>query len=438
MVARIHNENIALNQALWEFQNDKNIDVVIRRASRNGVTYWIYSDDREKTKEDVNTALSTNKAGRLSEKMTNDSSMPAIICTQKGNFKLTFIFKPKKGGMSQTTLNSSVTELYPCIAFMNGINPMGKTPVQFYTAVKAANQQYDKSQGGPYINDRDAIAGSEFVEKGDPHNNSMLTTKVKNAMNITRWLFFYNKRHPKVQAVYWGYRAKPPGVANNHPGDIFIKNANGALLGISLKAGGAKTDEPKLNTYVKPIFDYFGETKKYNAIKDKLWPQYMQIPGIDESDKSKWGNKDLAMKTYEFEKTHEKEYNELYDKNLEIIKSELISLFNSDSEKAKKYIAQNIAHLKLDPPLILIKATESVASRDKSGNLLTTNLSAAKKIQASLPTGGTKSKQAFQIRLYDGETLQLDFTTRTNKVGAMHKMGQFSNLAVKFNKVKKA
>ena len=241
------------------------------------MTYWIYSEDREQTRGEVFKSLSDNQVGTLSDKMTNDSSMPAIICQQRDGFKLTFIFKPKKGGMSQTTLNSSVTELYPCIAFMNGISPMGKTPVQFYNAVKAANQQYNKKQGGPYINDRDAKAGSEFVEKGDPHNNSMLTTKVKNAMNITRWLFFYNKRHDGVQAVYWGYRAKPRGVANNHPGDIFIKNANGSLLGISLKAGGAKTDEPKLNTYVKPIFDYFGETTKYNAIKDKLWPQWVSF-----------------------------------------------------------------------------------------------------------------------------------------------------------------
>ena len=56
-----------------------------------------------------------------------------------------------------------------------------------------------------------------------------------------------------------------------------------------------------------------------------------------------------------------------------------------------------------------------------------------RKITAQPPRG--KSKQGWNIHLSDGSKLKLDFTTRTNKVGAMHKMGQFQNLAVKFNKV---
>ena len=103
------NETLALNAALWEFQNNKSMDVVVRRANKNGVTYWIYSEDREQTRGEVFNSLSDNQVGTLSDKMTNDSSMPAIICQQRDGFKLTFIFKPKKGGMSQTTLNSSVT-----------------------------------------------------------------------------------------------------------------------------------------------------------------------------------------------------------------------------------------------------------------------------------------------------------------------------------------
>ena len=44
-------------------------------------------------------------------------------------------------------------------------------------------------------------------------------------------------------------------------------------------------------------------------------------------------------------------------------------------------------------------------------------------------------KQDFNIVLSDGSVMSMAFTTRTNKVGAMHKMGQFQNLAVKFNKI---
>ena len=42
------------------------------------------------------------------------------------------------------------------------------------------------------------------------------------------------------------------------------------MLGVSLKAGGATTDEPKLNTYVKPIYDFYGKSREYDQLKEKL------------------------------------------------------------------------------------------------------------------------------------------------------------------------
>ena len=49
--------------------------------------------------------------------------------------------------------------------------------------------------------------------------------------------------------------------------------------------------------------------------------------------------------------------------------------------------------------------------------------------------GSEGGKQAFEVELHDGTKVKMYFTARTNKVGANHKMGQFTNLAVKFNKV---
>jgi len=431
-MAKFVNETLALNAALMQFQSDKNIDVVVRSASARQVKYFIYSPDREKTRGDVIQSLKTNKVGKVTSVQDNASSMESTLCTQKDGVKYFFIYKPTKGGMSQTTLNSSVTELFPCIAFNNNISPTLSVD-KFYQAVMKANP----SKGGCYLNDKDAKAGYNFIQKADPRDNTTLQTKVTNAKNITRWLLAHNRYHP-IEEAYWGYRAKPKGVPSNHPGDIFIKyKDSGDLLGISLKAGGAKTDEPKLNTYVKPIFDFFNKSNDYEKIKDKLWPQYMQIPGITESDKKFWGKNNLALKTFQFEKQNEDEYNRLYDINLGIIREELINLFNKYPKEAKKWMEQNIANIGFDVPVILVKATDRSAGMDKSGDLLTTALTAADKINAGLPKQGT-SKQAFQIILSDGMKVQLDFSTRTNKVGAMHKLGQFTNLAVKFNKVKKA
>jgi hypothetical protein len=58
-------------------------------------------------------------------------------------------------------------------------------------------------------------------------------------------------------------------------------------------------------------------------------------------------------------------------------------------------------------------------------------LSAVTSVRASVGSG----KQDFNIELSDGSVMSMAFTTRTNKVGAMHKLGQFQNLAVKFNKI---
>ena len=97
---------------------------------------------------------------------------------------------------------------------------------------------------------------------------------------------------------------------------------------------------------------------------------------------------------------------------------------------------EKVAQQQQDVPVVVVKATEVRARRDKATDLLVEALTSVTKISAQLVTTG-KSKQAWNIKLSDGSHLTLDFTTRTNKVGAQHKLGQFTNLAVKFNKVKK-
>ena len=335
---------------------------------------------------------------------------------------LTFIYKPRKGGMSMTTLNSSMTELFPCIAFMNGINP-NLSVRDFYQAIREANN----SSAAYYLTSQDAVAGKKFIDQAE---NGSFQTKVTNAKNITKWLRSHNAKHPIAQC-YWGYRAKPSGVDGSHPGDIFIQYRNGGMLGISLKAGTAKSAEPKLNTYVKPIFDFFGEQSAYNAIKDKLWPNYESIEGIEASDKAFWGTSRLALKTFEFEQQNEAEYNRLYDSNLSIVRQELINLFNGNFVMAKKYITQKIAYSGFRTPAITVKATETDASLDNTNEKLSAALTAVTSVRAQAGSG----KQDFNIVLSDGSVMSMAFTTRTNKVGAMHKMGQFQNLAVKFNKI---
>ena len=418
-MARTADEVLELNQILQEI-NIPDRDVSVKGATSKQVTYVVKSDDRDGTKSDVEGLIS--KIGRVYEEQRSVSSIPVSCVRMSDGTVLTFIYKPRTGGMSMTTLNSSITELFPCIAFMNGISP-NLSVRDFYQQIRSANS----SGAAYYLSSKDATSGKQFIDQAE---NGSFQTKVTNAKNITKWLQAHNAQHPIAQ-VYWGYRAKPPGVEGSHPGDIFVKYRNGGMLGISLKAGTAKSAEPKLNTYVKPIFDFFGKSGEYNAIKDKLWPNYEQIEGIEASDKAFWGTQRLALKTFEFEQENEAEYNRLYDSNLSIIRDELINLFNNNFTTAKKYITQKIAYSGFATPAITVKATETDARLDNTNEKLSAALTSVTSLRAQVGSG----KQDFNIILSDGSVMSMAFTTRTNKVGASHKLGQFQNLAVKFNKI---
>ena len=418
-MARTADEVLELNQILQEI-NIPDRDVSVKGATSKQVTYVVKSDDRDGTKSDVEGLIS--RIGRVYEEQRSVSSIPVSCVRMSDGTVLTFIYKPRTGGMSMTTLNSSITELFPCIAFMNGISP-NLSVREFYQSIRKANS----SGAAYYLSSKDATAGKQFIDQAE---NGSFQTKVTNAKNITKWLQAHNAQHPIAQ-VYWGYRAKPPGVEGSHPGDIFVKYRNGGMLGISLKAGTAKSAEPKLNTYVKPIFDFFGKSGEYNAIKDKLWPNYEQIEGIEASDKAFWGTQRLALKTFQFEQENEAEYNRLYDSNLSIIRDELINLFNNNFTTAKKYITQKIAYSGFATPAITVKATETDARLDNTNEKLSAALTSVTGLRAQVGSG----KQDFNIILSDGSVMSMAFTTRTNKVGASHKLGQFQNLAVKFNKI---
>ena len=420
MAIKQESDLLKLNRALQEFQrNAKDIDdveeqVKVKQAGKTVVKYNVMTTDRETSRDRVEKALKKEFNGLVKREQLSVSSMACTVINAKDKMKYVFIYKPTKGGMSQTTLNSSITELYPCIAFEKGIKitAVSKMEVKkFHQKIEAAWSKDLKC----FVNDKDALAGRDFIANAERGNFE-----------------------EKIKKVVWGYRAKPAGIMSNHPGDIFVQFMNDKWLGVSLKAGSEKTNEPKLNTYVTPIFDYFNKSKDYDKIKDKLWPQYMEIPGIEEEDKSKWGKNDLALKTYVFEKEDresEKKYNELYDKNLAIIKDELIKLIGDPKnfEKAKSWITEKVAQQQQDVPLVVVKATQYTARRDKASDLLVEAVAAVKKISAEITKVG--GKQAFTVKLVDGTKVKMDFTARTNKVGANHKIGQFTKRAVKFNKV---
>ena len=112
------NDLLKLNSALNEFQANKEVDdmIMVKSAGPKIVTYEVRSTDRETTRTDVENALKKHKVGNVSRKLMSVSSMEVTDCKSNGML-YRFIYKPTKGGMSQTTLNASITELFPCVAF---------------------------------------------------------------------------------------------------------------------------------------------------------------------------------------------------------------------------------------------------------------------------------------------------------------------------------
>ena len=343
------------------------------------------------------------------------------------------VFKPAAGGMQETTLNSSITELFPCIAWEKGwANPTSVD--DFYQKLITVDTNTLKCVGS-----QDREAAKETIAKAP--DSSKYQTKMENALGILKYLRIQNKQSP-IKNILWGYRAKPTGVDEKHPGDMYITFKDNKVLGVSLKAGGKSTHEAKLNTYVNPVWDAFGKQRELVALRKKLHKEvYSKIPDIPsetEYDTGK-GRKITGNVLKDFNRTNNKKYEQYYDEQLEIMRGAIIDLFNKNPKQSFKYIKENILRNAPDVPTIVIKGVgddfQQVTDDDEVGVFL----AVTKYIVAYK---STKSKQNWHIDLVSGggkETLTMNMVIRSNKGGhaGVKKLGQYYNLSVKFNSVAK-
>ncbi len=343
------------------------------------------------------------------------------------------VFKPAAGGMQETTLNSSITELFPCIAWEKGwANPTSVD--DFYQKLITVDTNTLKCVGS-----QDREAAKETIAKAP--DSSKYQTKMENALGILKYLRIQNKQSP-IKSILWGYRAKPTGVDEKHPGDMYITFKDNKVLGVSLKAGGKSTHEAKLNTYVNPVWDAFGKQRELVALRKKLHKEvYSKIPDIPsetEYDTGK-GRKITGNVLKDFNRTNNKKYEQYYDEQLEIMRGAIIDLFNKNPKQSFKYIKENILRNAPDVPTIVIKGVgddfQQVTDDDEVGVFL----AVTKYIVAYK---STKSKQNWHIDLVSGggkETLTMNMVIRSNKGGhaGVKKLGQYYNLSVKFNSIAK-
>lgn len=381
---------------------------------------------RPDARKDLQKALTKNKILNKEDIVKGSSELGTHLPM---DIQVLYKKKAGSGGMQDTTLNAAITELFPCIAFLTVIDETD--PNIFYQKIVANND----SKLSCYL-PGDYVAGKKFID--DAVNSTKFVEKTKNAIAILGWIKFQNKGKP-IKNLFWGYRAKPVGVPTTHPGDIFIEYEDGGIVGVSLKAGGKTTQEPKLNTYVGTLMKDTGELDLYESWKKESYEKFYKIiPNIPPYDQ--YGKSSMVKVIGEFERKNLSLYEKLYDNQLEWLREKLINLFNENQPITKKWMTSKIVgdDSKLgNIPLIVLKAYGTDIKELKDDDVVGACLGRVKKQGGINANKSTSSKQDFSISLTcKAKTTTLNFAVRTNKTGAEHKLGQFLNLALKFKGIK--
>ncbi len=129
-------------------------------------------------------------------------------------------------------------------------------------------------------------------------------------------------------------------------------------------------------------------------------------------------------------------YEKLYDDHLEICRKAIIDLFNQNNVKTLNYIKTEILRDAPDVPTKVVKASgesfEEITSNDELGVFLP-----MVKFVRAYESKTAKQNWFIELKSKD-EFVTMEMSIRTNKSGGAgdKKLGQFFNLAVKYNSLK--
>jgi len=331
-------------------------------------------------------------------------------------------------GGEQTTINATITELFPAMAFNTGETP--KTPEEMEKFVK----NIDLNTGDvkeSFVNRGNISAAEEYISSINRIKPNIKNTKLQNSLGILKWIREFNKIR-EIEKVVWGYREKPMGVPNNHSGDIFLMfkdtKIKPDIIGVSLKAGTKSSKEPKLNSYVgttlrKPMW-----VKAYpNAMEElrtELWEKvYSKVPNLPKSVTKKnyltlsssrqIPNKILQDKVLSMFKYDNLMFEALYVRMNTICRDKLCSMINGNINATKQWIEDEFRLEKKDVkvPMVLVKAIDDRAE-SQSTDPLRDFLPSVTSAKAYLKFG---SVQEWFIDLKAGKkTMTLTMTIRSD------------------------
>lgn len=358
-------------------------------------------------------------------------------------------------GGQQTTVNSTITELFPALCFNNGFKPTSPDALEKY--IRTVNVKSSNSRKS-FVTESNVKAGQEFIVLMDKIRPEMRKEKIQNAFAILKYLYDMHKERP-IAKVVWGYREKPTGIPSNHAGDIFVffrDSKNTKIIGVSLKAGSEKSAEPKLNSYVKTTLTkpmwIKSAPNAVNELKLELWKNvYSKVPGLPKTvTKDNYfistGTKDATKPNpimvekliLLFEKDPNK-FDQLYGMMNKTCRLKLCQVINKDLKATKEWINQEFRLEKKDVavPLVLVKAIRD--KYDVAGDPLVEMLPKVTKVKAYL---NPSSVQEWFIDLSSAKkTVTLLMTIRSDsefrRAKPKGKLGSFVGLKLLYRGVKK-
>tara|TARA_Y100001963_G_C6726434_1_gene421682 strand:- start:239 stop:1348 length:1110 start_codon:yes stop_codon:yes gene_type:complete len=259
-----------------------------------------------------------------------------------------------------TTLNASITELFPAIAFNLKYKP--SSVEDFKKFLYKLNINKAKKS----FHSKDAAAAKLVIDKLSSMDERFVKTKMENAIGITNYLYNLHSSKP-IKNVVWGYRAKPTGIPKNHAGDIFVFFKDGDKIGVSLKAGTKKSKEPLKNTYVGTQYKNLGIDT--TPLQNDLWNRvYSKVPGVkDVASKSDFvRNKKVTQLYVDYYVENESEANELYKEMLVVCRQHMCKVINNLNTEEFIDWVQNTFNLQRkgeEVPLVMVKAVGNTAEQ---------------------------------------------------------------------------
>lgn len=390
-----------------------------KNTKRTTIVVRAPKDDRTKVKREIENKLKRARYDFVSVRAGGSTGATDI---QIGNHSVRITYKPISGGMSETTLNSTITELAPALAYM--ANKKFTKIDDFYKFLTTT----DGNRYKVYVNAKDAEAGKAFIDSMP--TSSKFKEKMENAIAVTNYLHDLNKQTP-IKQVYWGYRAKPDGIPASHKGDLFVEFKNGNMLGVSLKAGGEKTAEPQLNTYVNKFFDDFNRSKEKQKLIDDVHKKIhskLDLP----KEWAERANKSKSLDMIdEFKRKNPSQYEDMYDQMLELVRDHIIMQVNKNKEDALKYIQSQVLKKDENVPLVVVKAVGTKYKFVTDEDAIETLMPQITQVKAYK---SDSSKQNWFIDLVTrDQKITMNMSVRSNKSPPENKIAQGYNLAIKFN-----